>query len=199
MFLNARHYLIYMCSPTTTIDLESRSSECHWNLRLSTQRDVHLVLIFVLGLGFEPLTSDLVADCPTRYKRSEDSRTHKKYSEQQLADAMADISSGFRATGLHLFNSSEVLNKLPLGKNEARTADTSSAAVFDAVLDVLSSMRGGRKGYPTPKKHRRPIRMNVIPGKSVSLQYLSAPSSIAHSTPTPPVTSSGRESFFPNH
>ncbi|GFN88856.1 pogo transposable element with krab domain [Plakobranchus ocellatus] len=98
------------------------------------------------------------------------------------------ISESFRATGLHPFNPSKVLNKLPPGKDKAGigTADTSSAAVSDAVLDVLSTMKGGKKGDPTPKKRR--TRINVIPGKSVSLEDLSTPSSIASSrstTPTP--------------
>ncbi|GFO40216.1 pogo transposable element with krab domain [Plakobranchus ocellatus] len=57
----------------------------------------------------------------------------------------ANLIPGFRATGLHPFNPSKVLlNKLPPGKNEAGTgtADTNSAAVSDAVLDVLSTMKG---------------------------------------------------------
>ncbi|GFN74836.1 hypothetical protein PoB_000134200 [Plakobranchus ocellatus] len=76
----------------------------------------------------------------------------------------------FRATGLHhSFDPSKVLNKLPPCKNEPGTADTSSAAVSDAVPDVLSTMRRGmgrRKGEPTPKK--RCEKINVILGKNVS-------------------------------
>ncbi|GFO43257.1 hypothetical protein PoB_006976200 [Plakobranchus ocellatus] len=88
---------------------------------------------------------------------------------------------------------------MPPGKNEACFAGSSSAAVSAAVLGVLSTMSGERKGEPTPEKRR--TRINVIQGNSVSLEYLSAPSSIASlrsTTPTPTCDKQReRESFFP--
>ncbi|GFO00958.1 pogo transposable element with krab domain [Plakobranchus ocellatus] len=64
---------------------------------------------------------------------------------QTEAGRNTNLISRFRATGLHRpFNPCKVLNKPPPSKNEALTADTSSAAVYDAVLDVLATMRVGR-------------------------------------------------------
>ena len=93
--------------------------------------------------------------------------------------------SGFRATGLYPYNPNNILNKLPSADNETEeeNGQRTAAALSDAVISILSTMRGGKNGEPLAKKRR--TRINVTPGKSVSLEDLSAsPSPSVTPTPT---------------
>ena len=96
-----------------------------------------------------------------------------------------NLVSGFRATGLYPYNPNKILNKLPSADNETEeeNGQRTAAAVSDAVISILSTMRGGKNGEPPAKKRR--TRINVTPGKSVSLEDLSAsPSPSVTPTPT---------------
>ncbi|KPJ14194.1 Pogo transposable element with KRAB domain [Papilio machaon] len=72
----------------------------------------------------------------------------------------ANILSGFRKTGIHPFNPSEVLNKLPDWDNRHQENE----AVDETVLDFLKEMRYGTGGIVEPKKKKKLL---VQAGKSV--------------------------------
>ncbi|KAK3793726.1 hypothetical protein RRG08_006548 [Elysia crispata] len=78
-----------------------------------------------------------------------------KYPEKAMNTKQfsTSITNCYKATDLHPFNPSSVLRKLPAGTvSDAENADRTSAAVSDALLNVLATMRRGRNGGLTLKK-----------------------------------------------
>ena len=93
-----------------------------------------------------------------------------------------NIKAGFRASDLLPFNPQHVLNKLPDHQQASPNrslSDSQATAVSEAVLNTLKRMQGVRDGQPAQKKRR--TKIDVTPGKSISLEDISASSSVSSS------------------
>uniref|UniRef100_A0A0L8H363 Uncharacterized protein n=1 Tax=Octopus bimaculoides TaxID=37653 RepID=A0A0L8H363_OCTBM len=81
-----------------------------------------------------------------------------------------NLESGFMRCGIHPFHPDKVLDQLPDHEVSKEDDEVINVRVSDVVLRMLKSMRGVDESRP--KKRRK--KLNITPGKSTSVEDISA-------------------------
>ena len=101
-------------------------------------------------------------------------------------DMSTNIIAGFKKCGIYPLNPDEVLKCLPDSELAERTNDDINADVSGAVVEMLRSLRGVDE-EPTRKRRKK---ISVEPGKSISVEDITAAPSTSASAATPSTSAS---------